>query len=412
MGDTTGARGRGGWASRRVRLGVGLGVVVAVAAGAVATATGTAPDRSPVDRRELRRDTNAVHVAGATGVVAEVRTPDGGARARAGDGNVATRRPVPWRAHYRVGGVGRPFASVVALQLVGEGRLRLADPVERVLPGVVTGHGNDGTRITVADLLRHTSGLADYADQLPGARDLTPRAFEARRFTAYEPAELVRLAMARGPRWQPDPSAPVATKRWGYSRTNDLLVDLVIEKVTGRPVAREIHDRVIARLGLRHTFTAGTSAYLPRPAATGYTRFPGTDQLTDTSVFVPLPDTSVISTTGDVAEFFRALFDGRLLGDAERARLRETTAARDGWGGESGVRFGLGVYWRPVAGCDAGVWYHGGSSPGHVAAAGATDDGRRAVATAVTTWRPGSVQQRRQDEATSRLVDHALCDAR
>lgn len=86
---------------------------------------------------------------------------------------------------------------------------------------------------------------------------------------------------------------------------------------------------MIARLGLRRTFTAGASAYLPRPAATGYTRFPGTDQLTDTSVFVPLPDTSVISTTGDVAEFFRALFDGRLLGQAELARLRETTAARD-----------------------------------------------------------------------------------
>ncbi len=123
---------------------------------------------------------------------------------------------------------------MVALQLVGEGRLRLTDPVERVLPGVVFGHGNDGTRITVADLLRHTSGLSDYADRLPGARALTPGAFEARRLTAYEPAELVRLAMARGPRWQPDPTAPVATKRWRYSRTNDLLVDLVIEKVRSR----------------------------------------------------------------------------------------------------------------------------------------------------------------------------------
>lgn len=398
------------WSSRRVRLGVGLAAVAAVAVGAVATATGTAPAHSQLDRRELRRDVNAVQVAGATGVLAEVRTADGRAAARAGDADLATRQPVPWSAYYRIGEIATPFTAVVALQLVGEGELRLTDTVQQLLPGVVRGNGNDGTRITVADLLRQTSGLNDYVQLLPWVKEFTPQTFRAERFRTYRPADLVHLAMSRAPRWQPDPSAAVATKRWGYSHTNDLLVGMIIEKVTGRPLAQELHERVIAKLGLRRTFTAGTSAYLPLPRATGYTRFPGTAELTDTSLFVPAPGASLTSTTSDVAEFFRALFDGRLLGAAELAELRRTTAAEDRRNTGPGARYGLGVYWRPAAGCKAGIWYHGGTVPGYVSSAGVTDDGQRAVATSVTTWRPGDPQQQSQDEATTRLVDHALCD--
>ncbi|MFT2014296.1 serine hydrolase domain-containing protein [Streptomyces sp. 796.1] len=419
-GTTAGADGRGAGGggrrgrvrgARRLRIGIGLGVVAAVAAGAVATATGTAPGQATLDRRELRRDVTAVQVAGGTGVLAEVRTVDGTAAARAGESDLATRRPVPWNAHYRIGDLATPFTAVVALQLVGEGELRLTDTVEGLLPGVVRGHGNDGSRITLADLLRHTSGLRDYTEHLPWVRDFTPGAFRAARLEAYRPVELVRWATSREPLWRPDPGTPVERRRWGYSHTNDLLVGLIVEKVTGRPLADQIQQRVIARLGLRRTATVPASGQLPPPSATGYTRFPGTDELTDTSVHLPPGRAPLTSTAGDVAEFFRALFDGRLLADAQLAELKRTTAVREGRPGEPGARYGLGLYWRPVQGCRAGIWYHGGATPGYVSWAGATDDGQRAVATSVTTWRPGDPRQTSQDEATGRLIDHALCDA-
>src|SRR5205814_2266169 len=57
-------------------------------------------------------------------------------------------------------------AAVAALQLVGEHRLSLDDSVERWLPGVVHCNGNDGAGITVRELLRHTSGLHNYTDDL------------------------------------------------------------------------------------------------------------------------------------------------------------------------------------------------------------------------------------------------------
>jgi D-alanyl-D-alanine carboxypeptidase len=61
----------------------------------------------------------------------------------------------------------KTFVAVVLPQLVGEGRLSLDDSVERWLPGVVAGNGNDGRKITVRELLQHTSGIANYLDGLP-----------------------------------------------------------------------------------------------------------------------------------------------------------------------------------------------------------------------------------------------------
>jgi D-alanyl-D-alanine carboxypeptidase len=119
-----------------------------------------------------------------------VRT-DAGAAARA---DLDSTAPVPWDAYYRIGSTTKTFTATIASQLVAEGRLRLGDTVERWLPGVLRGNGNDGTRVTVENLLRQTSGLNDYDDQLPWAREFTPERFHQERFHAYTPRDLVTLA--------------------------------------------------------------------------------------------------------------------------------------------------------------------------------------------------------------------------
>ncbi|MGJ3560328.1 serine hydrolase domain-containing protein [Streptomyces sp. INA 01156] len=94
-------------------------------------------------------------------------------------GDLVSGRPVPEDGHLRLGSVTKTFVATVVLQLVDEGRLSLDRTVERLLPGVVTGAGNDGDAITLRDLLQHTSGLYDYtADVFPSTapRRTTPTA--------------------------------------------------------------------------------------------------------------------------------------------------------------------------------------------------------------------------------------------
>src|SRR5262249_28213074 len=88
------------------------------------------------------------------GAVALVQTRRGawrGASGRTSDGH-----PVAPGDRFGIESVTKTFVAAVALQLVGERRLSLDDPVERWLPGCV----REGRRITIRELLNHTSGLA------------------------------------------------------------------------------------------------------------------------------------------------------------------------------------------------------------------------------------------------------------
>ncbi|QXJ26547.1 beta-lactamase family protein [Actinomadura graeca] len=350
-----------------------------------------------------------MRATGATGVLAEVQADRDVHAARAGVADLRTRRPVPWDSYYRIGSDTKTYTATVALQLVGEGRLRLTDTVERWLPGLVTGKGNDGRRVTVMNLLRQTSGLADYiAVQLGDGRDLTPEKYRENRFRPSTPREQVAVAMTRPPEWVPDAADPAGETHWGYSNTNYVLAGLIIEKVTGHPWEQEVHDRIVEPLGLRHTITPGTSAYVPQPSATAYMRFPGRKELTDVSI---APgggaDGAIITTARDHGTFLRALMGGRLLKPAQLAQMKQTVKADD-FVQAPGVRYGLGLAWRPAGGC-GGVWFHGGSSFGVISESGVSPDGRRAAAVAVSTYRPGGDGQEAQDRASLRLVDGAVC---
>ena len=72
----------------------------------------------------------------------------------------------------------------MVLQLVAEHRLSLDDTVGHWLPGVVHGNGNDGGKITVRELLQHTSGLHDYTDDLQ-AQITSPDAYRELEFRQF-----------------------------------------------------------------------------------------------------------------------------------------------------------------------------------------------------------------------------------
>lgn len=366
-------------------------------------------------RARLQRDADAVRDTGATGLTVLARDAAGRERqARSGTASLKDGGRVPFDAYYRIGSDTKTFTAVTALQLVGEGTLSLDDTVGKWLPGVVAGNGNDGGRITLRNLLQHTSGLANYTNiAFEDPAELTPERFHAKRFRSQTPEEQVALAMERAPGWLPDADDPGAETQWAYSNTNYVLLGMVIEKATGNSWAQEVHDRIIEPLGLRHTLIPGTSPYVPMPTAAGYTQFPGRDDLTDTTLAVGGgADGGIISTTRDMNTFLRALMGGRLLSPEQLKQMR-TTVPAPGYTTDGKARYGLGVAWRPAQGCKGGIWYHGGTSFGTASETAVTPDGRVSAAAAVFTTRFGDEERfLEQSEATIRLMDLAVCGDR
>ncbi|WP_405061332.1 beta-lactamase family protein [Kribbella sp. NBC_01505] len=232
--------------------------------------------------------------------------------------------PVAPNAYFRIGSVTKTFVATVILQLVDERRVRLDDPIARYLPGVVP----DGERITVRQVLNHTSGIYDYAHDAGWS---TNRWRGDERFRHYEPEQLLAVAFSHIPYFPPGAD-------WHYSNTNYIVAGLLIERVTGRSYGAEINRRILKPLRLTHTSLPGDRPGLPDPHAPGYALVDG--KLVDATLMNPSLDWAageMISTTADLNRFFDALFAARITSRAALAEMRQYVRA------DKQFEYGLGL---------------------------------------------------------------------
>jgi D-alanyl-D-alanine carboxypeptidase len=347
----------------------------------------------------LQRDADALRALGVTGVLARLDTPTGTRTARSGVAEVGTTRPVPTEPHLRTASITKTFVATVILQLVAEGELELSDPVERWLPGVVTGNGNDGRKITIRQLLQQTSGLYNYSlDIYPSLA--TPEDYRRNRWQTATPSELVAIAMRHAP----------TDQTWTYVNTNYVLAGLVIKAVTGNDWSTEVRNRVIIPLHLRSTSLPGTWPFLPQPHARNYQQWTPGGELADTTIAVRRLDSgsdgSIISTAVDLNTFFSALIGGRLLPAAQLAEMRTTVTVPPDSRGLTA--YGLGLYYRPLP-CGGGAWNHGGNGLGYNTEVITTGTTTLTLAEFSRTFDPAVEEPR--EKARWGLVDRALCGA-
>lgn len=376
-----------------------LTAILGAALATTALATSSSVAATPA-RTELQRDTDAIRATGATGVQARVSSRSGTTTAVSGVTDVRTGRPVPANGFFRAGSSTKTFVATVILQLVAERKVSLDDSVERWLPGVVQGNGNDGRRITVRNLLQHTSGIHD---DLPGAS--TAAEYNAHRYDVVSSRELVERAMAHQPDFQPGTD-------WAYSNTGYLLLSMIVERATGHSWYDEVLARVIRPLGLRDTYWPGLRAGIASPHAKGYQIYPGenpTDVTISREAYMAGGAGGLITTTADLTKFYQALLGGRLLRPAQLTAMQQTIPVAgqlaELW---PGARDGLGLFSRPLS-CGGIYWTHSGDILGYMTRSGFTPDGRSAVVSVSTEPADSLDHLVAQDKATGNLIDHALC---
>lgn len=349
----------------------------------------------------LQQDANAIVATGAIGVQARATT---GGRTRVVTAGVAehdTNRPVPRNGYVRIASTTKTFTATVILQLVGERRLSLTDPVERWLPGVVRGNGNDGRKITVRHLLQHTSGIHD---DVPGFD--TEADYHRHRHDVHRPEQLVARAMAQKPDFAPGHG-------WSYSNTGYFLLGMIIERITGRPWHEQVDRRIIEPLGLKQTYWPGLAPDLPEPHVQSYHYFTPerpVDVSSNREGQWGGAAYGLVGSTADVEKFYAALLGGRLLRPQLLRQMQQTVPVQgpiaDVW---PGARAGLGLFSRPLS-CGGVYWSHGGDMVGFMSRNGFSTDGRRTAVVSISTERSDSLDAAlAQDRAAGNLVDGALC---
>jgi D-alanyl-D-alanine carboxypeptidase len=355
------------------RLGAGTAAALTVVTCAVlgtGSAAAAQPQQSPGDLLQAGLQT-LMSSDGVIGAIGMVRDGDNASQYGAsGYGDYENKVAADPHAKFRIGSNTKAFTATVLLQLEAEHKLSLDDTVDHWLPGVVNQNGNDGTKITIRELLNHTSGIPDYASGtaiLDYGANLNPN-------EPHTPLQLVDLAIANKPT-----SAPGAA--FHYSNTNYVLAGMVIKAVTGSDPATEIQNRIITPLGLHDTTFPTSDPNMPANHLNGYFHVHGfffvIRDVTASDVQFFGSAGAIVSTTDDLATFERALFSGRLLAPRQQKEL-ETTVPMSSDPNAGGYGLGVG---QVTTRCGP-VWTHTGAVLGYESSWLTSADGRRQVVVA------------------------------
>ncbi|MFD6105001.1 serine hydrolase domain-containing protein [Nocardia salmonicida] len=372
-----------------------LGMTVSMAA---ACGVDHAPDATEAGRAQIAEALHSAVRQGYPGAQAVITDHGHTWTVTAGVADLNTGRPFPDDARLRIASNTKPFVATVMLQLVAEGEVELDAPVERYLPGVVHGPGIDGNRITIRNLLQHTSGLPEYAAEFgtPPEPGQIAGLTEEVRWGTTDIAEAIRNVLTTPAEFEPD-------AQWAYSNTNYAVAGMVIEKITGNSIGTEITHRIIEPLGLRDTYYPSPDEVDIRgPHPQGYTDIGGVRvDYTSQNVSWAGAAGAMVASGADLNHFFIALLAGKLLPPAQLAEMKNVrpTAVNSTWA------YGLGLA-RITMSCGNELWGHTGGLSGTVTYDGVVPTTGRAVTIALNQ----DLMDDRHDEG-SRALDAAACSA-
>jgi len=263
---------------------------------------------------------------GTVGVAVVALLPDGRSLSAVGGWSDREREtPMAADVVFRIGSITKVYTATLIMQLAEEGLLTLDDSVREYVPAAPA-------EMTVGQLLSHRSGLRDV-DVAVGIFEAIQNPTETTQPEDTIASELQQLAFAAG-------------QRQSYSSIGYLVLERVIEAVSGQAYEDVLLERILGPLELTATMLEGSDS----PLATPYERLsPGNPQIS----LAALSTTglaraagaagALIAPAGEVAAFARELFDARIVSEDSLMTMMNTA-------GEPLAEFGMGLAIYPVAG--------------------------------------------------------------
>jgi D-alanyl-D-alanine carboxypeptidase len=370
--------------------------LAAIAAIAVITAPASAETPKRADAKLDRAMRELTRIEGGPPGVGVIVDRGGRPRFhRTGLGTIQTDRPLRRNEHMRIASVAKAFNGAVALTLVDRGKLSLDDTIGEVLPELP----DAWSQVTLAQALQHTGGLPDYIKS-----DAFISAFISNLRQFFFPQDLIRSVSD-----QPLTSPPGT--RYLYSDTDNIVVALMAEAVTGRSYEALLRRLVYKPLGLKRTLMPD-GTLMPRPFIHGYEYLPD-GSIEDVSQLLNASGAwasgGITSTPADLNRFIRGYAGGKLFGGEARARQLDFLPGGGSFPpGPGGNSAGLGIFRYRT---DCGTLYGAsGTIPGYTQLAAASPSGRRSTIVSINNQLyPEATPE--QFPALGRVFERAACAA-
>jgi CubicO group peptidase (beta-lactamase class C family) len=284
--------------------------------------------------------------------------------------DIETKQPIKTDAIFQLHSMTKPIVAMAAMMLAEEGKLALNDPVEKHLPEfrgqrLLVGDTlkRPARRITVRDLMMHTSGLPlnppAGIGELHGALHKTL-------------AEVVLVISQVPLEFEPG-------TKWQYSNTGIASLARIVEVLGGMPFEQFLEKRIFAPLGMKDTFIyppkekwgrMPTAYILKDGKPLKYTADPlgeGAMKFRDGAKY-PLPEGGLYSTASDLFLLYQMLLNGGQLNGTRilsKHSIETMTQVATGELYTNGPGMGYGLAWAvakdgAAAPLSIGTYGHGG----------------------------------------------------
>jgi D-alanyl-D-alanine carboxypeptidase len=391
-----------------VSLGVLLasGVALAVtpsggaAGGAEADAATAAKGPDAALDRALKKLVNMK--GGPPGVIAVVQRRQHREVHTFGVANLKNRKHMRAGDRMRIASAAKAFSGATALSLVSKGVLSLDDTIGDLLSDLPEPPPRTWSRVTLRQLLNHTSGLPDITKS-----NALRKALLASPTKAKPPEKLLTYA------YDLNGGKPLFTPgtKYRYSNSDNIAVALMVEAATGKTYEDQLRKQVYAPLGLRKTsLPSGTE--LKKPFIHGYdlSEQPPEDVSEIIAAGWAWASGGIVSTPSDLNTFIRGYVKGKLYNLQTRAQQRRVfEGGRSDPPGPGKNSAGLGIF-RYEKKCGT-VWGHTGNTFGYTQFIAASPDGKRSATVSINAQITPTVGDPDAFKALRRAEGLAVCAA-
>ncbi|HYV06274.1 MAG TPA: serine hydrolase [Blastocatellia bacterium] len=212
-----------------------------------------------------------------------------------GMANMEWNIPVETDTKFRLGSITKQFTSMLILQLVQEGKIKLEGKLTDYLPDY---RKDTGDRVTVHQLLNHTSGIPSYTG--------LPNFFQEISRNPYTVSDFVKKYTSGDLEFEPG-------SKMKYNNSGYFLLGAIVERVTGKRYEQTLQERIFDPVGMKNTGYDHYETILAKRAS-GYERRPnGYITAPYLDMGLPYAAGSLYSTVEDLYLWDQALYTDKLI---------------------------------------------------------------------------------------------------
>ncbi len=196
---------------------------------------------------------------------------------------------------FRLGSITKQFTSMLVLQQVAKGSIKLDGHISDYLPYY---RKDTGSRVTIAQLLSHTSGIPSYTDD--------PRFFPDVSRNYYAVDDFVTKFCSGDLQFEPG-------TKFHYDNSGYFVLGAILEHVTGKKYEDLLQENILSPVGMRDTGYDHWATILPKRASGYQQTFDGIENAPYLDMALPYAAGSLYSTVEDLYKWDQALYTDKLL---------------------------------------------------------------------------------------------------